>query len=154
MSLRLGSSRLYFCVQARWLAFVRGPGSDAKQAVERSRSRDCTPPVERHCVGRKSKPAEAMAVKTSHSLMLSAIYCVVFPEFLSAAVTGCPPVGYDVATLGQLRERHFDIANTAERQTFARNLLACLNVPDPNLRDSIAYEAYATWRHNKSLDPV
>ena len=100
----------------------------------------------------KSNAAEAMAMKTSRSLILSAICCVAFPEFISAAVTECPPVGYDIATLSELRQRHFDIADIPERQAFARNLLACLNVPDSKLRDSIAYEAYATWRHNKSLD--
>jgi hypothetical protein len=93
-----------------------------------------------------------MAMRTSSSLILGAICCLAFPEFLSAAVMGCPPAGYDIATLSELRGRHFDIADTAERQKFARNLLACLNSPDPTLRDRIAYEAYATWRHDKSLD--
>lgn len=79
-------------------------------------------------------------------------FCVLFPEIILAAVTGCPPVGYDIAALSELKQRHFHIANALERQTFARNLLACLNAPDPDLRDRIAYEAYATWRHNKSLD--
>jgi hypothetical protein len=91
-------------------------------------------------------------MRTSSSLILGAICCLALPEFLSAAVTGCPPAGYDIAALSELRGRHFDIADTAERQTFARNLLACLTSPDPTLRDRIAYEAYATWRHNKSLD--
>jgi hypothetical protein len=95
---------------------------------------------------------DAMAMRTSSFLILGAICCLAFPEFSSAAVTGCPPAGYDIAALGELRARHFDIAEASERQTFARNLLACLNAPDPTLRDRIAYEAYATWRHNKSLD--
>jgi hypothetical protein len=91
-------------------------------------------------------------MRTSSSLLLSAVCCLAYPEFISAAVTGCPPAGFDIATLSELRERHFDIADTSERQTLARNMLACLNAPDPTLRDRIAYEAYATWRHNKSLD--
>jgi hypothetical protein len=94
----------------------------------------------------------AMVMRTSSFVILGAICCLAFPEFISAAVTGCPPVGYDTAALSELRVRHFDIADTAERQMLARNLLACLNAPDPTLRDRIAYEAYATWRHNKSLD--
>jgi hypothetical protein len=94
----------------------------------------------------------SLVMKTSRALILSAIVCAAFPEFLSAAVSECPPVGYDIATLSELRQRHFDIADASERQTFARNLLACLSVPDPKLRDSIAYEAYATWRHSRSLD--
>jgi hypothetical protein len=78
--------------------------------------------------------------------------CLFLPEFISAAVPGCPPTGYDIAALSELRERHFDIANAIERQTLARNLLACLYAPDAKLRDRIGYEAYSTWRHNKSLD--
>jgi hypothetical protein len=85
-------------------------------------------------------------------LGFAAIYCLAFPEFILAAVTGCPPAGFNIAALNALRERHFDIADASERQALARNLLACLNAPDPTLRDRIAYEAYATWRHNKSLD--
>jgi hypothetical protein len=91
-------------------------------------------------------------MKTSWCLILSAIYCLTLPRFISAAVPGCPPAGYDQASLNELRERHFDIADTTQRQRFARDLMACLNAPDPTLRDRIAYEAYATWRHNKSLD--
>lgn len=75
-----------------------------------------------------------------------------FPPFLSAATPRCPPAGYDVAALSELRERHFDIPNESERERFARDLLPCLSAPDAKLRDRIAYEAYATWRHNKSLD--
>ena len=78
--------------------------------------------------------------------------CLCFPEFISAAIPGCPPAGYDIATLSELKHRHFDIANDSERQTFARNLLPCLYSPDATLRDRIGYEAYATWRHDKSLD--
>jgi hypothetical protein len=99
-----------------------------------------------------SAQLDAMAMSTSSSLILGAIYCLALPEFTLAAVTGCPPAGYDIATLSELRERHFDIADASERQTFALNLLACLNATDPTLRDRIAYEAYATWRHDKSLD--
>jgi hypothetical protein len=91
-------------------------------------------------------------MRTGSSLILAAIGCLAFPEFSSAAMTGCPPAGYDLATLSELREKHFDIPDTTDRQTFARNLLACLSAPDPTLRDRIAYEAYATWRHDKSLD--
>jgi hypothetical protein len=85
-----------------------------------------------------------------HPLIVMIVLC--FPEFISAAIPGCPPAGYDITTLSELKQRHFDIANANERQIFARNLLPCLNSPDATLRDRIGYEAYATWRHNKSLD--
>ena len=91
-------------------------------------------------------------MKTKPCLFLSAICCLSFPGLIPASATACPPLGYDIATLNELREKHFEITDTPERQAFARHLLACLNVPDPKLRDRIAYEAYATWRHSKSLD--
>ena len=69
-----------------------------------------------------------------------------------ARVPGCPPEGYDVAKLRTIKESKFEITDFAKRQAFARNLLMCLSDPDAELRDKIAYEAYATWRHNKSLD--
>ena len=69
-----------------------------------------------------------------------------------ASAGTCPPQGYDLQKLRALKDRHFAIADATERATFARSLLACLASPDAELRDRIAYEAYATWRHNKALD--
>jgi Protein of unknown function (DUF2785) len=91
-------------------------------------------------------------VKTVRLQIFVAMLCACIHGCISAAMAGCPPAGYDVATLDKLKERHFEIPDALERQTFARNLLACLYVPDAKLRDRIAYEAYATWRHNKALD--
>jgi hypothetical protein len=68
------------------------------------------------------------------------------------AVGACPPDGYDVQKLRALKDQHFVIADAAERKAFAKDLLACLASPDAELRDRIAYEAYAAWRHNKALD--
>ena len=83
-----------------------------------------------------------------------AMFCLFSSGFIPASLAGCPPAGYDIAALNKLKDTHFEIADALDRQTFARNLLACLGVPDARLRDRIAYEAYATWRHNKSLDAV
>src|ERR1700731_1992400 len=58
-----------------------------------------------------------IVMRTISSLILGAICCLAFPDFLSAAVTGCPPAGYDTATLGAIRGRHFKIADAEERQT-------------------------------------
>jgi Protein of unknown function (DUF2785) len=91
-------------------------------------------------------------MKPNRLHIIIAIVCLSFSEFVSAAIAKCPPAGYDIATLTELRERHFDIVNAVERQTFARNLLPCLYSADAKLRDEIGYEAYATWRHNRSLE--
>lgn len=95
-----------------------------------------------------------MIVRMNTKLMLIHLTAVglLFPEFILAAVPACPPAGYDIAALHDLRQRHFGIADPVKRQTLARNLLPCLGVPDAIVRDRIAYEAYATWRQNKSLD--
>jgi hypothetical protein len=91
-------------------------------------------------------------MKTNRLHIFIAMFCMVFPELNSAATNECPPAGYDMASLDELKAKHFDVPNPLERQKFARSLLACLYEPDAKLRDRIAYEAYATWRHNKSLD--
>lgn len=89
---------------------------------------------------------------TVRLLFFAAMLCLSVPGFVSAAAPGCPPAGHDLADLAGLKERHFDIRDARERHSFARNLLPCLYDPDANLRDRIAYEAYATWRYDKALD--
>jgi len=70
--------------------------------------------------------------------------------FASAAPV-CPPEGYDLDKLRALRLQHFELKDDAQRQTLARDLLACLADADAERRDKVAYEAYATWRHSKAL---
>ncbi len=91
-------------------------------------------------------------MKTKRWLILFTAISALFPEFILAGVPACPPAGYDAAALLDLKQRHFEIADSAKRQELARNLLPCLRVPDAAVRDRIAYEAYATWRQKKSLD--
>jgi len=95
-------------------------------------------------------PERCVATFTVRSKILLAMLCLPSPVVMAA----CPPAGYDLVALEELKARHFEVPDTRERQILARNMLACLYVPDAKLRDRIAYEAYATWRYNKALEPA
>jgi hypothetical protein len=70
-----------------------------------------------------------------------------------AEPSSCQPLGYDKNTLLELRAQEFAIEGQAERQRFAVELLDCLGEPDPELRDKVGYEAYATLLRGGQLDP-
>lgn len=65
----------------------------------------------------------------------------------------CRPLGHDKAALLELRSRGFAIEDEQERQRFAIELLDCLGDPDPEIRDKVGYEAYATLLRGGQLDP-
>lgn len=72
--------------------------------------------------------------------------CTVLVVFLPAlALANCPPEGWSRKDLLTLKSRQFEIADNEQRLQLGEGLLACLDDPDPELRDGIAYEAYATW---------
>ena len=64
----------------------------------------------------------------------------------------CPPKGFDRSSLQTLKSSSFEVTDAARRQELALALLPCLAVPDPTLRDGIAFEAYYTWLRAKALD--
>ena len=65
----------------------------------------------------------------------------------------CPPPGWDRTKLDALKEADFEIADVAERQSFAKAITACLSGPgDPELRDGIAYDALSHMLRAKQLD--
>lgn len=64
----------------------------------------------------------------------------------------CSPLGYDKAALMELRAGKFEIDDPGRRQQFAVELLPCLGDSDPDLRDKIGYEAYATLLRGNGLD--
>lgn len=63
----------------------------------------------------------------------------------SASAQACPPAGADRAALVALKQAKFAIADDARRQALAVSLLACLDSPDPTLRDGLAFEALSAW---------
>lgn len=76
--------------------------------------------------------------------------CLVVAPSLQAA--GCPPLGHARAALDALKAANFEIADHAQRQALAKSLIACLDNPDPILRDGIAFEAYSAWMRADKLD--
>lgn len=64
----------------------------------------------------------------------------------------CPPQGSARADLEALRGQGFDVPDDAKRHSLALGLVACLESPDPGLRDRIAFEALSTWLRAGKLD--
>ena len=73
---------------------------------------------------------------------------LLLPRLVGAA---CPPAGYDIAKLRELKAREFVVEGASERQRLAVALLDCLGDPDPSLRDGVAYEALSTWMRGQQL---
>jgi len=64
----------------------------------------------------------------------------------------CHPLGYDKASLLDLKAKDFVIKDPDQRRRFALELIDCLGDPDPVLRDQVAYEAFATLLRGQQLD--
>lgn len=67
-------------------------------------------------------------------------------------VSSCAPMEYTEAQLLELRENKFALQDDMTRQTLALALVDCLSDPNPKIRDSVAYEALATWMRDKELN--
>lgn len=70
------------------------------------------------------------------------------------ALAQCPPDGWTLATLTQLKSEKWTLPDATQRQTLALGLLACLDQADPVLRDGLAFEALSTFLRNKQLTPA
>jgi hypothetical protein len=77
-------------------------------------------------------------------LACAAVPCV------AAAV--CPPEGWTRESLSTLKSQNFVVADATQRQALALGLLDCLADPDPELRDSVAFEAISRWLRSDALD--
>lgn len=71
-----------------------------------------------------------------------------------AATAGCPPAGTDLASLRELKQHEFALADTGRRDALALQLVDCLADPDPELRDGIAYEGLTAWLRGDQLTPA
>ena len=63
----------------------------------------------------------------------------------------CPPESYSRQSLEVLSKANFEIPDEVKRNDFARALLACLEDPDPKLRDDIAFEALSHFLRARQL---
>jgi hypothetical protein len=64
---------------------------------------------------------------------------------------GCPPAGWDEASLDALKADGFEIADMAARETFAKAITACLASPNPLVRDGVAFEALTHMLRGRQL---
>lgn len=64
----------------------------------------------------------------------------------------CPPKGYTVEQLSQLKFIEFAVPADEVRQSLALGLAGCLGDPRPTLRDGIAFEALSKWMRGAQLD--
>lgn len=71
----------------------------------------------------------------------------------AAAAPACPPDGWTRTSLQQLADAGFDTLPAERANALAPALLACLDHPDPALRDGIAYTALAAWMRGGQLTP-
>ena len=83
---------------------------------------------------------------------IAAVAIVAIQLSAAHAANNCKPLGMSKAELQALKAAEFEIADEEERERFAFALLDCLASPDPELRDKIAYEAYATLLRGEQLD--
>lgn len=84
-------------------------------------------------------------------LLLAATFALSACATAEAQTATCPLAGYDRARLEALRAAEFEIADTRERERFARALAACVASPDPFLRDRIAYEGLTRMLRGEQL---
>lgn len=84
--------------------------------------------------------------------LLAALTLVSFAAPASAAT--CPPAGWSVAQLTEIKQAKFALADDARRQALALGLLDCLEDRDPALRDRLAFEALSTWMREGKLQPA
>lgn len=68
------------------------------------------------------------------------------------AAETCPPAGWTPDSLQALKKDGFHVEDDGKRQRLARDLLACLSHPDPELRDGMAFEALSTWLRSDAID--
>lgn len=82
-------------------------------------------------------------------MVLAALVLTAQAGDVSAA---CPPAGRSRAAMTTLAESGFAVEDAKERNALAVELVDCLGHPDPQLRDGIAYEAFATWLREGRLE--
>jgi hypothetical protein len=66
----------------------------------------------------------------------------------------CPPTGWDMQVLSQLREANFEGLTPQRRAALAAGLLDCLAAPDPQLRDGVAYSGLSSWLRGGLIEPA
>lgn len=85
-------------------------------------------------------------------LLVGLVGCVVGVE-PTAGAEPCPPEGWSREALLRLPAAGFEVPEAAARDRLALDLVACLEFPDPELRDQVAFTALAHWLRARALAP-
>ncbi len=85
-------------------------------------------------------------------LLVSLIGCAIAVESLASSQP-CPPKGWAKEALVRLPATGFEVSEPTVRNRLALDLVACLEHPDPVLRDEVAFTALARWLRAKMLSP-
>jgi len=93
----------------------------------------------RLCSGIEIRQGRVVVMVQSTKVMPLLALALVFAS--CDAFARCPPDGFDRASLSALKTRQFEIGDDVRRNALAIALTNCLSVPDPELRDAIAFEA-------------
>ena len=88
------------------------------------------------------------------SFMLGVVLsaCAINSNAHSAEMPQCAPLNLDKPALMALRENNFQLDPPLDTVAFAEDLLSCLGDPDPDLRDKIGYEGFASLFREKRLN--
>ena len=70
------------------------------------------------------------------------------------AAPACPPAGMTRAEVLELKESKFEVPSAEDRNALAVRLLACIDDPDPAIRDGVVFEGLQTWLRAKALTPA
>ncbi|MGH8074577.1 MAG: DUF2785 domain-containing protein [Lysobacter sp.] len=84
---------------------------------------------------------------------VTALLALLLLAFANHALAACPPDGWTRASLQQLKDADFSGLSTDRSTPLAFALVDCLDHPDPDVRDGIAYGALAAWMRGGKLTP-
>ena len=90
-----------------------------------------------------------VVAKSRLSMLLALLPSLFFGAALAPAA--CPPSGFTKQQLQELKASQFKALAAAQREPLALALLECLVVPDPVLRDEIAFESLSALLRSQQV---
>lgn len=88
----------------------------------------------------------------SIAVAMTGLLVLSFAHRAIAAQT-CPPSGWTQTSLQQLKQAGLASLPDGQATTAAMDLIACLDHPDPGVRDGIAYESLSVWMRKNPPSP-
>jgi hypothetical protein len=79
------------------------------------------------------------------------LVCGIVPGIGAASDGACPPDGYTLQQLQQIRKAGFELETAEQTNALAVALLGCVGDPDPEIRDGVVYEGLSSWMRGQRL---